>query len=485
MGPLYSNLKSLNEFFFVVLLIPYWVGLIVFSSNLPVLPIDLLAIVILLRGRNNIQTIFYALFLASSAIITFENKYFFGGISELFISILSIKELNLSIFSIFWVAVVVIAVISCAYFIFRSAGNSLISLKLFVFITAFAVAIDFLNGSFFLSNTSSRASKFNYFGSPLVTAVRSEISTYGHALLNDDEQPKQAIAQLQQTYQWAKDHENGSVLFLLIESMGVPRDPWLNGALFQPLQLPENRQSPTVHISIDYTQSKGSTITNEFRFLCGRWVSIAKAKDAQKGDCAGNILSGLGFRTIGMHGFSSRMFNRSEWWHGFGLQQTWFEDHWLEQSKSSCGTLFRGACDVDLIQSAFEAITWPRTFSYALTLNTHLPLDKFSPAADAAFFSTCISKEIDPNVCQLIGMQRELFRQIVASASEQRIPTWIVVTGDHPPPFTSFVQVNAFLKNLVPIVTIEILPRDAAIGLPTQLQKKSSLNFRHLQTHRD
>lgn len=304
---------------------------------------------------------------------------------------------------------------------------------------------DISNGSSLLGNRDRWGVSLNIAGSPIATMV---------ALQNRQEQsaplrplPIEDTAQgLEDIPDWAAHHEDRGVLFVIVESLGRPRSP----ALYEWLknQLASADLDDRFTIRAAEIPFAGATTSGELRSLCALTGSYRELDEVNAAECLPWRLRRLGWTTVGMHGFSGRMFDRRQWWPLTGLQETNFADTPLFAAAPLCGSLFRGVCDERLVRQAVEALEPGRRFVYLLTLNTHLPVEPRPLSTELA--SLCQNSGVHANSCQLTAQLGDVLRSVSVAVSATRHPPLVVIVGDHAPPFALNASREDFFPDTVP-----------------------------------
>jgi len=150
-----------------------------------------------------------------------------------------------------------------------------------------------------------------------------------------------------------------------------------------------------------------------------------------------------------MHGFSENMFDRNRWWPIIGFKDVRFAEQLTSITTKQCGAAFRGICDDDLIAAAVQMAIRPLTFSYALTLNSHLPVANISIPPDLA--QACEVAKTGRAVCMLLAHQGIALKAVAGQLATRSTPLLVIVAGDHPPPFSDTYSRNQFLLGSVPL----------------------------------
>jgi hypothetical protein len=323
-----------------------------------------------------------------------------------------------------------------------------------VAVTGALVAVDVANGSglpALLGSDRVRLS-LNVQGSPLLNLVS--------ASLHAREQASAPLANLPagdtpmpEVVDWAWRHPDGRVLIVLVESWGWHVDPALRAWTARALTLAGDGQTQRFDVRMTSVPFRGSTTAGELRTLCGLSGHYSRLNAAQAARCLPNQLAAMGFDSVGLHGFSSRMFERHHWWPMLGLSRSIFIED-MAADAPRCGSAFEGACDAHLLALAAAELK-PRRLVYALTLNTHLPLKSMVLPPDLQ--ALCRARRTSEAVCQLTGQLQQVLEQVAAVIARTRGPALIVVAGDHSPPFLRDSDRQAFSPTDAPSVIL--IPR--------------------------
>lgn len=307
--------------------------------------------------------------------------------------------------------------------------------------------LDAINGSSSYSTTDVRVAPVNLAGSPVATLARQWFNASAPGILQLG--PGESVATEAGVQRWAKENSSGSVLFVVVESMGLHASVTLRGWL--------RAQLVTANVENRYEVRsfelpfRGATTAAELRALCGLGGSYG-ALSAQAGAaCLPARMVEMGWDTVGYHGFSRRMFDRGNWWPRLGLQRTIFHDD-MGDGTPQCGGAFRGACDAAVLARAAADVRKPRTFAYVLTLNTHLPVESMEVPADLR--DLCTAQRVTDSVCLFTAALGRTMGQIgeVLGALDQ--PLMVVVIGDHSPPFQVQQARAQFSSDRVPVFVL-------------------------------
>jgi hypothetical protein len=314
-------------------------------------------------------------------------------------------------------------------------------------ITVLLITMDAVNGSSALSSRSTLLYPINLAGSPSTALVMSVIHTSALQPLRKLRK-EDTVQDLVDIPAWAAAHPDRGILFVIVESLGVPTDAsmraWVQSQWLDPSLL-ERFNLHTAEIPF-----KGSTTSAELRSLCMLAGSYRIFDSAQWATCLPAQLAANGWSTVGIHGFSGRMFDRVKWWPKVGLQTTLFGEA-PEFQGVRCGTAFRGGCDTTLLATGIQTLA-PRTFVYLLTLNTHLPIERLAQGTPIP--PTCDSPVSNSEVCDHVTATTAVLRKLRQTLETVSVAPLVVVVGDHAPPFSNKLSRQAFLQDKVPAAVL-------------------------------
>lgn len=228
-----------------------------------------------------------------------------------------------------------------------------------------------------------------------------------------------------------------NVVVVIVESLGYLVDPEARARIASPLM--DSRIASKYVVTSGQTEYFGATTSGEMRELCNTRTPYGEFAGQSGTLCLPNKLRSEGYSTLAVHGFSSGMFERRDWYPEIGFGKAVFGEELLSRLPRRCGNAFRSVCDADLpplIAKEAAKIKGPR-FIYWLTLNTHIPV----PPGDALANFDCATAhpKIDPaSVCRMTELWHDLFSAIAKLAVDPSIgPAEILVVGDHAPPLWS------------------------------------------------
>jgi phosphoglycerol transferase MdoB-like AlkP superfamily enzyme len=265
-----------------------------------------------------------------------------------------------------------------------------------------------------------------------------------------------------------------NVVLILVESWGKARVADLEAALVRPYADEGLFHKYTVRQGT--VPFHGATINGEARELCGSAMGfgLLSASASQLKGCLPARMNGMGYHTMAVHGFNSRMFDRGEWYRTIGFAETWFQEGLQRSGLPVCPGAFPGICDAAAsmwIGDQLQRSDGSPEFIYWVTLNSHLPV----PIPNLVMSPpSCTSSPIaaeSPALCSWYQLEFNVHRSIAELAMRQTTrPTVFLVVGDHAPPFSSAKLRSQFSDEVVPYVLLEPKPD----GIKETLQKVRS-----------
>lgn len=250
---------------------------------------------------------------------------------------------------------------------------------------------------------------------------------------------------------WKAAHPNGSELLVLVESMGLPRGPAVRDWLYARLDTPKVQARWNVQRASD--PFYGSTTYGELRVLCGLRGHYTRLKPADEGSCLPRIFAAQGQPAAGLHGFNLSMFERARWWPELGLQPQRFETGQIPL-RMACNDAFPGVCDGQVLARAATLTERPGSFTYVVTLDTHLPLPQHDEPVDVELARRCASEAMPSVACQMVQRLGDVLDQIAETLPKLQATPMVAVVGDHAPPFVQPLDRDAFDSGNVPALIL-------------------------------
>ncbi len=255
-----------------------------------------------------------------------------------------------------------------------------------------------------------------------------------------------------------------NVVVILVESWGKPRAADLDEALVRPYE--DKGLFERYTVSQGTVPFRGPTVSGEARELCGSSMGfgLLAASAFQLKGCLPARMNGMGYHSVGVHGFNERMFDRGEWYRRIGFNETWFKEGLQRSGLPLCPGPFPGVCDAaasEWIGDRLQRNSDSPQFIYWVTLNSHLPVPipnmvKSPPACE----DRAITAE-NPVLCSWYQLEFNVHRSVAALAMRQTTrPTVFLIVGDHAPPFASTKLRCQFSDRVVPYVLL--MPKRSA-----------------------
>jgi hypothetical protein len=244
---------------------------------------------------------------------------------------------------------------------------------------------------------------------------------------------------------------------ILVESWGVAKDDALRNALLAPYA------DPRLQARYDLIEGnmpfEGPTTSGEARELCQSHLGFNASHGTveQMQHCLPMRLRGMGYTTLGVHGFKSEMFDRNVWYPEMGFEDSWFEDRLHAAGLPDCPGFFPGTCDASVASWLGERLIQPHVsplFVHWVTLNSHLPVPVPAPVVHAASCAVS-SATSNAEICswyQLLAVVQDAVRDMALRPLSR--PTIFVIVGDHAPPFYQQDLRSQFSASDVPYVIL-------------------------------
>lgn len=314
-------------------------------------------------------------------------------------------------------------------------------------VAVLAAGFDVANGSFHIFGLykDSRIVNLNFAGSPAWNVWRAERQSMlaaGPPVAMRDPATYRALQG------WQAAHPGQTSMLILVESMGLPRASALQAWLTQ--RLATTRVTARWDVEVRDEEFVGSTTSGELRTLCGLQGHYSRLDETMSAECLPRQLAGRGVTSIGIHGFGMRMFDRAEWWPRVGLVP-W---HWPPGGSMpmNCNQAFPGVCDSEVLAQGVKQAQMSGRFVYVLTLDTHLPLDtRHAAPLPAALRGACAASLTPEQACQLVNKLGDLLARLEGSLATSQATPFLVVVGDHMPPFGEVSNREAFVARRVPM----------------------------------
>lgn len=323
-------------------------------------------------------------------------------------------------------------------------------------LAVFICAVDILNGTSFLHfGDGVSFANINFANSAI---RKSGMSAYDAYIFGDDmlyspvPAGQSATSQLFERLNAKSSVKWPRIVLINIESLGVIKDTVLSERVLSPLF--SSAVSSRYAVERGNVPFQGPTIYGEFRELCD--VRILK-RGLQKTPttCLPALLKNAGYRTEALHGFTDMFYGRNAWYPQIGFESVLFAEQLQSLGmRRKCGSAVRGLCDEDIaeyLRAQLKGSIDTKKFVYWMTLNTHLPLDAQSVAGSTFDCQQDKATRESKQMCYFAQAMNNLLKKVADVVTDPDIlPSYIVLVGDHSPPFQSTERRSAFSPDHVP-----------------------------------
>lgn len=435
----YFNIKSSLNVVVVIAVAhtPFWILDWFIFLNRPIFNLDILLSLTVMIFRKKLGA---TLVIASWILdLTFTQSYHFNfqSVVDFIYSVKFLKALNpIYLVSFPHLLLIITFLISLFICVQVNKSKSQYAPRVVTLLACgiFLLAADIINGTSAFSARNTVKVSLNLSGSAIYRLL-SSYRVYDNIQViktvdDNDNIPLEVM-------NWVSNNQEKSVLFIIVESLGVPKSE----KLLEFLKPKINKN--TFELEMRKLKSVGSTTSGELRLLCGLSGSYKKLNNENTRECLPSQLTKNNWETYGFHGFSKKMFDRGKWWKHIGLSKTFFAEDLVISDLPFCGSLFRGACDENVIELAINALGSGKVFSYALTLNTHLPVIHIEVPDD--LLSICNKDRIPIGPCTHIAALQKIISNTVTKISKLEQAPLVIIIGDHPPPFYKPAEQGVFV----------------------------------------
>lgn len=228
-----------------------------------------------------------------------------------------------------------------------------------------------------------------------------------------------------------------NLVVIVVESWGVPNNE-VDRAVFQQ-SWNASRWSARYDVRQGTSAYYGSTTNAELREWCGVW-SDHHDFDFDTAKCLPEQFRNAGFRTVAMHSFDGRFFDRVDWYPKLGFAEREFSYDLNRDGAQPCGGVYPGVCDRDvprLIGDFLRKSSEKRNLVYWLTVNGHLPVVPDARLkTDHCTLGTPDWRAEFPMLCRNYEVQDQIADAITQEIMRPDFPEAdILIVGDHMPPF--------------------------------------------------
>ena len=253
----------------------------------------------------------------------------------------------------------------------------------------------------------------------------------------------------------------GSLLIVMVESLGVFADPAHNERVFEELRSKEILARYRVREGV--SPHFGATTGATSRELCGRWATYRDYLTGSDFDCLPARLAARGYGTYAVYTSTGHMFDMFDWYPKVGFAHLMFEEQMRARGeRGHCGAVFRSACDAAASGVVRDLLTAPGggpRFVYWLTIDSHMPIE---PTDGTPRWNCGVGGPFgNQPVCLMAQIWADVIDATARIATDPELgPTTILVVGDHSPPFVRRTVQRYFLPGMVPWIALEPLIAD-------------------------
>lgn len=189
---------------------------------------------------------------------------------------------------------------------------------------------------------------------------------------------------------------------------------------------------------------RGFTVEGELRELCQLYPSTVDLYKIKTGfqHCMPHDLNKLGYETQAIHGGSSTIYGRKEWYPKAGFNIRTFQEE-LNQPVNCIP--FDGICDWDILPYLKQSFAQDKKlFNYWLTLTSHYTYYKHD-IHNERFNCRTYNLPANGDACRSFMLQAQFFDYIadfISSPEMQGVE--VVIVGDHPPPLFKAEEIALF-----------------------------------------
>ena len=243
-----------------------------------------------------------------------------------------------------------------------------------------------------------------------------------------------------------------NVVLIIVESFGYINDVEILDFVLEPFQ--NERLKEKFHVSIKELEANdGSTVTAEFRELCGVYKSNFRHLEEDL-RCAPTFFNDLGYKTISAHPYKGGYFNRRIWWKSIGFEEIIFMNTIDDQKNDECVGSYYSYCDNQFFKKILSNANDRKKpyFLYYLSVEGHLPTKTPSKKE----IEECLSViKANDALCGNLSVNKSFLEAIVNSIIELNIKdTDFYIVGDHIPS-SLFIKDLIMESNDVPAISLK------------------------------
>lgn len=431
------------------------------GQNRGVVNIDYLFSIFLV-GNKVLFIVYNSIVAAIDIFIIFSKSYNFTPVS--FIEnweMLHLISFGFNYTLLFQILLASVAIISINWFVFLIFSRGVISANKKIcslFIVA-VILMDVMVGTFNTNGLQNESIIPNTFGvNPSTSGVASFVTETKTRYFSDKNnigiKPRDS-ALYDSLNEFNGEAYPKKILLIVVESYGLFKNNNTNNYLVG--EFSKNLEK-NYKVKFNSVKFSGATTSGEIRELCGLQGDSYEIKSfIAKHECLPSKLIDLGYKTSGFHYFYKSSFNRDVWWPKIGLSNIYFLDYYNSKKRKLCGGFLNGGCDRQLISDLFESIdNQSKSFSYALTLNSHLPVHRNDDIISIEKDEENDFVDVSQNIKLLMNSWRVVFQEVTEQLNKKiHDDIMVVIVGDHAPPYLNKQDRSMFSTAEVPYIIVE------------------------------
>ena len=269
-----------------------------------------------------------------------------------------------------------------------------------------------------------------HYGSDLVVFARSE--------------PVLSKGQAEYATKFLSKPYSDKILLIVAESWGATREQIVQQEILKNIY---NQKANLEFIKDGYFEFSGATVQGELRELCQMNVhngyAFRKTPAEKFKKCLPNYLKNQGYNTIALHGASSQLYDRNNWYPKAGFQTSLFAENLPNEKRC---TAFNGVCDSELFKVVGnEFYKNEKLFFYWITLTSHASYpvsDIYNNRLDCDRLQLAKG-----DICNNMRMHTQFFDDLAELIKKPEMKgVEVVVVGDHMPPIMGDVPLYKNLR---------------------------------------
>ncbi len=253
-----------------------------------------------------------------------------------------------------------------------------------------------------------------------------------------------------------KDHDHTNIILIIVESLGFSEDKKVHSFLIDDLKNDDLNEKYYIQYD-NLDAAPGSTVTAEFRELCGVKFNDYSSEMIDM-NCVPGKLKSMGYEVYAAHPYLNGYFNRREWWRKIGFSNTFFMTGIKNDSLPKCSGAYHSLCDDSFFHYVFNSISQPDSpfFLYYLSIEGHLPTRIHS---DKEYLKCINQTKTNRIICGNLISNKKFLKSVFSTLKESSITnTKIYIVGDHVPKSLLLNNKNIYRDNQVQVITLRSRP---------------------------